>query len=57
MNKNLIVKLFDALDNIVDEDHTPWSEKKKEIEQYLKHNERAATNWEEFFSWFLPDEE
>ena len=55
--KERIEKLLDLMVFITDDDATRWEEKKKLVEQALSKSEAYQTAWEEFQSWWFPDDE
>jgi hypothetical protein len=52
MTMNKISVMLDLIVDIVDDDNTPWTEKRDRIKAALEGNERIKTAFEEFMAWF-----
>lgn len=50
VNQNSLADLVALITELVNEDHKPWTEKRREILALLSDDERIAL--EEFISWF-----
>jgi hypothetical protein len=50
MNESDLAELIELITALVNEDHKPWTEKRRELLSLITEDERIAL--EEFISWF-----